>query len=83
MARLVPHIVSSTDRARSSIAAQRRLLAAYDPARNLERGWSLTISDHGQIIRSLDDVVEGAMISTRLVDGVMSSEVRSKEPRKK
>ncbi len=83
VARLVPHIVSSTDRARSSIAAQRRLLAAYDPARNLERGWSLTISDHGQIIRSLDDVVEGAMISTRLVDGVMSSEIRSKEPRKK
>ena len=81
-ARLAPSIANATRAAQARLDAQHRLLSAYDPVRTLERGWSLTLNERGEIIRSLDDVGEGVMISTRLVDGVLNSQVRSKEPSK-
>ena len=38
----------------------RRLLAAYDVDRQLERGYSLTLTLDGQLVRSAGELVEGA-----------------------
>ncbi len=76
-ARLGPMAQAVLEREQTSIAARRRLLSAFDPARLLERGWSMTTDDTGRAIRSVEDLHEGATIVTRLRDGVVASVVAS------
>jgi exodeoxyribonuclease VII large subunit len=52
------------------------LLQAYDPKRQLERGWTITQTSTGQIIRSINEVKPTDMIKTTLKDGVLSSYVQ-------
>ena len=69
----------STDRAVSSeeTALERRtqVLRAFDPRRQLERGWSLTRFDSGRLVRSAFDVHAGDLLVTRFADGEVSSVV--------
>jgi exodeoxyribonuclease VII large subunit len=65
------------DKADDTIAHLIALLAANDPARLLERGWSITTGPDGQAIRSVHQVVAGEVLSTRLSDGTISSTVNS------
>ena len=51
----------------------RQVLRAYDPRRQLERGWSLTYDASGRLVRTCAGLEVGAALTTRLVDG----EVRS------
>jgi exodeoxyribonuclease VII large subunit len=46
-----------------------------DPRRVLARGWSLTRSEAGDIIRSVDDVAAGDIVTTTVADGVFASSV--------
>jgi exodeoxyribonuclease VII large subunit len=73
--RLAPAALIHLDRKSTALRAKRQLLAAYDPARLLERGWSLTTDASGKVIRSIEEVTEGAMITTRLSDGLIASKV--------
>jgi len=73
--RLVPAANAHLVRAAGGLDATRRLLAAYDPKRTLERGWTLTMDADGKIIRSIEQVAEGAMITTRVSDGTVASTV--------
>jgi exodeoxyribonuclease VII large subunit len=57
------------------ILASRRLLAAYDVERQLERGYTLTLGEDGRIVRSTAELTPCARLSTRFRDGRAESEV--------
>ena len=67
-------------RAGGEIAAlddRRRLL---DPARLLARGWSLTTTADGRVVRSVAAVAAGETVHTRLADGRFASRVTAVTP---
>jgi exodeoxyribonuclease VII large subunit len=57
------------------LTATRRVLTAYDPTRQLERGWTLTFDDHGALVRSAAALRAGQRITSRFVDGERTSVV--------
>ena len=54
-----------------------QVLRAYDPSRQLERGWSLTHDEAGRLIRSAAGLEVGARIRTRFADGSAQSVVEA------
>ncbi|MEI8403796.1 MAG: exodeoxyribonuclease VII large subunit [Actinomycetes bacterium] len=74
-ARLSPSALAVLERESRSLASHRRLLAAFDPSRLLERGWTMTTDAAGQVIRSVAEVAQGATIVTTLRDGTIMSTV--------
>jgi exodeoxyribonuclease VII large subunit len=64
------------DRQADRVASTRRLLAAYDLERQLERGYTLTLDDRGRLVRSARELTPGDMVSTRFADGSARSSVR-------
>ncbi|MCH2135638.1 MAG: exodeoxyribonuclease VII large subunit [Phycisphaerales bacterium] len=63
------------ERAQASASLLDRALAAVDPAAVLERGFSLTTSETGDILRHPDQVDSGALLQTRLAGGTIRSRV--------
>ena len=59
--------------------AWRRLLAAYDVDRQLERGYSLTLTADGNLLRSAGAVVAHQQIVTRFADGTVHSRVEGSD----
>jgi len=57
------------DRAGDRTATWRRLLAAYDVDRQLERGYTITMDGQGAVVRSVAAVDAGATLVTRFADG--------------
>ena len=57
---------------------RRQVLGAFDPQRQLARGWSLTHRD-GVLVRSIDDVEDGMSIVTRVADGEFTATVNGSE----
>lgn len=53
----------------------RQVLRAYDPGRQLERGWSLTRDRSGRLVRSAAQLAPGEEMTTRFVDGEVASTV--------
>jgi exodeoxyribonuclease VII large subunit len=53
----------------------RRLLGAYDYQRQLDRGYSVTRDQSGQVVRSVSDVIPGTGLVTRVSDGEVASTV--------
>ena len=51
--------------------------AALDPALQLRRGYSLTYTADGRLVRSIQDLREGDTIQTRLVDGTVGATVQA------
>ncbi|MDP8987395.1 MAG: exodeoxyribonuclease VII large subunit, partial [Actinomycetota bacterium] len=51
-----------------------------DPARALARGWSLTRTADGRLVRRAGDVAPGDRLVTTLGDGVARSTVTETEP---
>ena len=54
--------------------------SAADPATALRRGWSVTHTADGRLLRSVSDVADGDEIVTRLVDGALRSRVAASDP---
>ena len=71
--------VNQLDRRDEQVRGWRRLLAAYDVDRQLERGYSLTLTADGALVRRAGDVAPGAQIVTRLADGTVRSTVDAAE----
>ena len=67
--------VGQLDRRDEQVRGWRRLLAAYDVERQLERGYSLTLTAAGTLVRRAGDVAPGEQIVTRLADGSVRSTV--------
>jgi exodeoxyribonuclease VII large subunit len=56
-------------------ASNHQLLDAYDPRRQLARGWTLTHTVDGTLVRHIIDVAEGEGLVTTFADGVVTSTV--------
>ena len=72
-ARLGPLGVGHVARQNERVASWRRLLAAYDVDRQLERGYSLTLTASGRLVRSVGALAEQQEIVTRFADGTVES----------
>jgi exodeoxyribonuclease VII large subunit len=68
------------ERVDTSITERERRLALLDPARLLERGWTMTTTADGRIVTSARDLSVGDELITRLVDGVVRSTVNETTP---
>jgi exodeoxyribonuclease VII large subunit len=62
-------------RCEEQVIGWRRLLAAYDVDRQLERGYSLTVTADGVLVRRPGDLAAGQRIVTRLAGGSVRSTV--------
>ena len=78
-ARLGPLSLGHLGRQDERVQSWRRLLAAYDVERQLERGYSLTLSTDGRLVRNAAGLSEGQEIVTRFADGTVRSTVLGKE----
>lgn len=74
-ARISPSIHAQLQRQDDRVLSWRRLLAAYDVERQLERGYTITLDQSGNLVRSADGLVEGAVLVTRFADGRARSRV--------
>jgi exodeoxyribonuclease VII large subunit len=70
------------DRARrATTVAERHLdgvaarVRAHDPQHALARGWSITTTTEGTLVRSTADAPPGATLVTRVADGIVTSTV--------
>jgi exodeoxyribonuclease VII large subunit len=70
--RIARHTLSNAD---ERLSHRRTVLDAYDPRRQLARGWSLTKASDGRILRSVRQVPVGGRILTVLSDGTLESQV--------
>jgi exodeoxyribonuclease VII large subunit len=73
--RLGPLAQHRLAKATEELVSRRALLAAYDPARLLSRGWSITTDATGTVLRTVEGLERGATLVTRLADGVARSSV--------
>ncbi len=74
-ARLGPLTSGHVGRQEERLQSWGRLLAAYDVERQLERGYSLTLTAEGTLLRSTGDLSVGQEIVTRFADGTVHSTV--------
>jgi exodeoxyribonuclease VII large subunit len=63
----------TTEERRLDVAAAR--LAVLDPVNLLRRGWSISRTADGEVIRSTAQVAPGALITTELADGTLTSRI--------
>jgi exodeoxyribonuclease VII large subunit len=61
---------------RTKINNYQKLTQMADPNNTLKRGFSITRSPEGHLIRSIKDVKDIKGITTQLVDGILKSEVK-------
>src|SRR5690606_29211233 len=57
------------------LAALKALLRTLGPESAFQRGFSITIGEDGEIVRSVDDVKPGQILRTKLADGEVNSVV--------
>ncbi len=72
LAARVPRAMAEAER---SLAAVEARVRAHDPERALARGWSITRTAHGQVVRSAADVTPGDVLVTQLGTGEVRSTV--------
>ena len=58
---------------RARLAELERLLTTTSPLAALRRGYSITMTDSGELLRRADAVKPGELLITRLVDGTIRS----------
>jgi exodeoxyribonuclease VII large subunit len=63
------------------VRSRRDLLRAYDPRRQLERGYATVRDERGVVVRRAGELRSGSRISTAFLDGSASSVVESVEIR--
>ena len=63
------------DRAEQHLALSAARVSAYDPARTLARGWSITRTEAGELVRSPDDAPGGTRLRTTVASGEVVSVV--------
>jgi exodeoxyribonuclease VII large subunit len=78
-ARVGPLALGHLGRQDERVQSWRRLLTAYDVERQLERGYSLTLTSDGRLVRAASELEEGREIVTRFADGTVRSRVLDKE----
>jgi exodeoxyribonuclease VII large subunit len=74
-ARIGPVAVAALRRAEADVAGAGSHLSALDPARALARGWSITRTTAGSVVKRSTDVGPGDTLVTTLADGTVTSSV--------
>ena len=69
----------SLDRADQRLGQWAARLNAYDPARTLARGWSITRTATGDLVRSPSDAPPGTALVTTLAEGALTSRTEPPE----
>ncbi len=64
----------------AALAELSRALHSTGPLNTLARGYSITLNESAQVIRSLDDITLGSRVITRLADGRLESRVVALAP---
>jgi exodeoxyribonuclease VII large subunit len=80
-ARLGPLTTGHLAREAERVRSWRRLLTAYDVDRQLERGYTLTLTASGELVRSAGELSVGAEVVTRFADGSVHSRIESAQVR--
>jgi len=75
--RVAPLAAGTLERADQALSSWRRLVAAYDVDRQLERGYSLTLDRKGKVVRRAACLSAGDELTTRFADGTAHSTVSS------
>jgi exonuclease VII large subunit len=73
--------LGKVDQLEERVLGWRRLVAAYDVERQLERGYTLTLDGNGHVVRHARDVESGERLVTRFADGIVGSVVDMVSPR--
>jgi exodeoxyribonuclease VII large subunit len=73
----------SFDQHRLRLESRAEVLRAYDPSKQLARGWSLTRDSEGRIVRDISTLHEGARLRTNVFGGDIISVVESTEIRER
>jgi exodeoxyribonuclease VII large subunit len=73
--RLEPLVTAKLDQAAAALDSWRRLVAAYDVERQLERGYTLTLDAAGHVVRQAAQLATGDEVTTRFADGAVRSVV--------
>ena len=74
-AHLVRRIPRCLDDELRAVDARAARLALLDPVNLLRRGWSITRTADGAIVRSTADAAPGAVITTQVADGRLTSRI--------
>jgi exodeoxyribonuclease VII large subunit len=84
---LISRILSTSQRfkdagnaAQDRITAMQRVLTALSPERVLARGFSITRTSTGAVLKSKKDITVGQQLTTTLSDGAISSVVQNTTP---
>jgi exodeoxyribonuclease VII large subunit len=77
--RIGPAVTGQLEREGDRVLSWRRLLAAYDVERQLERGYTITLDEDGRLVRSASELAPGRVLMTRFADGRALSEVKQVE----
>lgn len=73
--RLISSARERQSAARHRLETAEARVRAYDPARVMARGWTMTRTDDGRLLRSAAQVQAGDRLVTNLVDGTVTSTV--------
>jgi exodeoxyribonuclease VII large subunit len=77
--RVGPAVRGQLHRQGDRVLSWRRLLAAYDVDRQLERGYTITLDEDGSLVRSAVGLAPETVLLTRFADGTVRSKVRDVE----
>jgi exodeoxyribonuclease VII large subunit len=78
--RLLLGAAGALEREEARLAAAEALVGAADPGRILARGFSITRTADGSLVRGVGDVTTGAELVTDLADGTARSRVERVDP---
>jgi len=74
--RLQGNLLRGRDRDQARLARVSTVLSALDPSATLRRGFSITRTEDGRVVTSLDEVKKGDRLLTQVADGEIESQVR-------
>lgn len=74
LVRCTPRLLTAQERALDAAASR---LALLDPVNLLRRGWSITHTADGRLVRSATDTAAGDVLVTRVADGTVTSRVEA------
>ncbi len=77
--RMIAGLNSALRQRADGLASLKKILRSLSPERVLARGYSMTISSDGAIVKSSDQVTINDQITTRLAKGKIDSKITNKE----